>query len=108
MVPVTMQPPRRLPLVIGTLFAAAAGLATWQVPSVAAGAVLHPSRRPVTAPRPTGCDDAVFRGNGVTLKGWRCRTAIERRGFIIFLHGVADNRAGVTGMFQRFTRRGLD
>lgn len=98
----------RVSIVSGAIFAAIVGVTVWQVPSIAAGALLHPGRRPVTAQPPSECDDATFEGNGVTLKGWICRTRVERRGAVVFLHGVADNRSGVAGVFERFTRRGFD
>ena len=98
----------RFSIFTGGVLAAIVGVTTWQVPSIAAGALLHPSRRPVTAQPPSGCDDVTYEGNGVTLRGWRCRAQIERRGFVIVLHGVADNRSGVAGVFERFTRRGFD
>ncbi len=78
------------------------------VPSVAAGGLLYPARRHVMEPPPTGCEDAVFGGEGVTLKGWRCQANGPRRGTIVFLHGVADNRTSVRGAIARFTSRGLD
>ena len=78
------------------------------VPSIAAGALLHPARRHVAGPPPTGCEDAAFAGEGVTLRGWRCGAEGTRRGTIVFLHGVADNRTGFSGAISRFTARGLD
>lgn len=90
------------------MFAAIVGVTTWQVPSIAAGALLHPGRRPVTSQPPSGCAAAALEGNGITLKGWMCQTPVERRGSVVFLHGVADNRSGVAGVFERFTRRGFD
>jgi hypothetical protein len=42
------------------------------------------------------------------LKGWQCEAATARRGTIVYLHGVADNRSSAAGVIQRFTRRGFD
>jgi alpha-beta hydrolase superfamily lysophospholipase len=78
------------------------------LPSLAAGGLLHPGRRKVSRPAPAGCEDAAFAGAGVTLRGWRCAAAAPRRGAVVFLHGVADNRTGVAGTVKRFTSRGLD
>jgi uncharacterized protein len=78
------------------------------VPSVAAGALLYPARRHVAEPPPAGCADAVFAGEGVTLKGWRCPAAGPRRGTIVFLHGIGNNRTVIKGAIARFTGRGLD
>jgi pimeloyl-ACP methyl ester carboxylesterase len=70
---------------------------------------LYPARRHVAEPPPAGCSDAVFAGEGVTLKGWRCQANGPRRGgTVVFLHGVADNRTSIRGAIARFTGRGLD
>lgn len=45
-------------------------------------------------------------GEGVALKGWLFRAVGERRGTIVYLHGVADNRASVKGVAQRYVPRG--
>lgn len=79
-----------------------------QVAAVAAGGLLHPSRRHVRQGPPAGCADAVFEGAGVALRGWSCHAAAAKRGTLVFLHGVADNRASVAGVVGRFTARGLD
>jgi uncharacterized protein len=78
------------------------------VPPVAAGGLLYPARRHVAEPPPPGCEDAVFAGDGVTLRGWRCGAAGPRRGTVVYLHGIADNRTSSRGAIARFTRRGLD
>ena len=79
------------------------------IPSVAAAALLHPSRRTVTAGPPAGCVDAAFGGaGGVALNGWRCRPAGEPRATLVFLHGIGDNRLSVAGAIDRFTMRGLE
>jgi pimeloyl-ACP methyl ester carboxylesterase len=65
-------------------------------------------RRAASAPRPAECEDATFAGEGVTLKGWRCAAATDRRGTLIYLHGIADNRGSARGVIERFTRRGFD
>lgn len=76
-------------------------------PGVLAGALLHPSRSPRRAATPPGCADHAFRGAGVRLRGWLCPAAGTRRGHLVILHGVADSRASVAGLVERFTRRGL-
>lgn len=84
------------------------GAAATQLPSVGAGALLHPGRRPVTGPTPAGCIDHTFAGDRVQLRGWRCAATTPRRGTIVYLHGVADNRAGAEGVAARFGPRGFD
>ena len=49
-----------------------------------------------------------FPGKGVALAGWQCHAPGERRGTLVYLHGVADNRAAVAGIVSRFTAQGFD
>src|SRR5687767_6086220 len=95
-------------LVFAGLFVTASSVAVRQIPVVGAGGLLYPSRRPVTAVRPAPCHDATFNGAGVELKGWRCEAAAPRRGTIVYLHGVADNRASGARVVARFASRGFD
>jgi pimeloyl-ACP methyl ester carboxylesterase len=44
----------------------------------------------------------------VELKGWSCRAAAARRGTLVYLHGIADNRSSGVGAIQRFGKRGFD
>ena len=44
----------------------------------------------------------------MTLRGWRCTTVHQRRGTLVYLHGVADTRAGGAGIVERFLSRGFD
>lgn len=98
-----------LSVAAGTVLAVAGYIvAARVVPSVAAGGLLYPARRHVAEPTPIGCSDAVFAGEGVTLKGWRCGGGGPRRGTVVFLHGIADNRTSVRGAVARFTGMGLD
>jgi pimeloyl-ACP methyl ester carboxylesterase len=89
--------------------AALAGLASCMPPSWGAAAVLHPRRRPVTQVPPYPREDLTFAGEGgVTLKGWRFRTDQPRRGVIVYLHGIADNRQSSWGLVSRFRPQGYD
>jgi alpha-beta hydrolase superfamily lysophospholipase len=81
--------------------------AVTQLPALGAGGLLHPSRRRVAARPPGGCEATTFRGDGVSLKGWRCR-ADGRRATLIYLHGIADNRTSSEGVIRRFRPRGFD
>ncbi|MGH9314292.1 MAG: alpha/beta hydrolase [Vicinamibacterales bacterium] len=76
--------------------------------SWAAGALLHPSRRPVDRIPSGPVESFTVEGAGVSLKGWRFAARGEPRGTLVFLHGVADNRAAGIGIAQRFTARGFD
>jgi hypothetical protein len=57
---------------------------------------------------PPTCETATFTGDGVDLKGWRCRGSAPRRGTVVYLHGVADNRSSSVGVIDRFGKRGFD
>jgi uncharacterized protein len=78
------------------------------LPHLAAALILHPYRKPLTAAPPTGCQTVQFAGNGVKLHGWFGKAVGTRRGTIIYLHGVADNRISGGGVIQRFRKRGFD
>lgn len=95
-------------LILAWLLAAGVAGVISQAPSIAAGALLCPARRPLTVARPAGCVDATFDGQDVSLRGWSCPSPAGRRGTVVFLHGVADNREGAAGTFERFTTRGFD
>ena len=75
---------------------------------IGAGALLHPSRRTAIPPPPDGCSNVTFAGAGVSLDAWRCAATTDRRGTLIYLHGVADNRGSSTGVVQRYRSRGFD
>jgi len=79
-----------------------------QLAAAGAGGLLHPSRRHLTTATPSTCIDTTFAGDGVELKGWRCRGALPRRGTVVYLHGVADNRSSAVGVIDRFGKRGFD
>ena len=105
-----MTPSPRGRVVLCALVIVAAGLvaAERSLPSIGAGALLHPYRRALSVHTPAGCSDVEFSGHDVSLAGWQCGATATRRGTLIYLHGVADNRAGAAGVAARFTRRGFD
>jgi uncharacterized protein len=79
-----------------------------QLPAIGAGGLLHPARRHVVQPTPDTCTDTTFEGEGLRLRGWRCRAPNDRRGTLVYLHGVADNRTSAMGVIQRFGDAGFD
>lgn len=97
-----------LGLIIVAAILLIAGAAASQLPGIGAGGLLHPGRRQVTGATPGSCQDATFAGEGVSLKGWKCRASGPRRGTMIYLHGVADNRTSGAGAIDRFGARGFD
>lgn len=66
-------------------------------PSWGANAILHPQRRPLTRQPARPFDAVDLDGAGVKLKGWWFHAA-ERRGTLVYLHGVADNRGTSVGI----------
>jgi len=95
-------------LIVGAVLALLGIELVRQLPGIAAGGLLYPSRQPVTVPAPPGCTNDVFQGAGVRLKGWRCAAQGEPRGMVVYLHGVADNRASSAGIVPRITSKGLE
>jgi len=91
-------------LVVGALLAGACMPPEW-----GANALLHPTRRPlvVAADLPPH-EDVVVRSDGLALRGWLFRGRGTRRGLIVHLHGVADNRASGVGLARRFGPQGYD
>ena len=90
------------------ILGAAVLVAALQSPSIAAQAILHPPRVSRDLPTPAGCIERAFDGAGVLLQGWQCQSDGVPRATLVVLHGVADTRASVAGMVDRFRRRGLD
>lgn len=112
----TANPPRRA-LVSTSVrwYLAALGLtlvltaaAEITLPVLGAGGILHPMRRHGSGPAPQSCDDVTFFSGDVRLQGWHCRALGPRRGIVIYLHGIADNRASGRGIIDRFVPRGFD
>jgi len=107
----------------GVVLIAGGAIAQSQLPAIGAGGLLHPFRRSAVGRPPDSCDAVLFDGVGVRLKGWRCLAAGDqpspgaqrdgfggtgRRGTLVYLHGIADNRSSATGIIDRFGRRGFD
>lgn len=85
------------------------GLAAVELPAIGAGALLYPSRHVSLRPIPRGCVDRKFTAVDLTLDGWQCRsTNPVHKGTIVYLHGVADNRASGIGAIERFVPLGYD
>lgn len=84
------------------------GLVTRPLASLGAGLMLHPPRRLPAEVPPSPYRDVTFAGAGVELRGWQAPASGARRGTMLYLHGVADNRASGVGVIERFRRRGFD
>jgi len=105
--PMTARARKRLMILgAGTLLLLA--VAASQLASIGATLILHPWHRHVSATPPGTCRQVTFAGDGVSLRGWRGEALGSRRGTVIYLHGVADNRASGAGIIERFRKRGFD
>jgi len=77
-------------------------------PAWGANALLHPVRKPLRQ-RPSGAYEEVeLAGDGVSLKAWRFHAEGTKRGTVVFLHGLADNRGSALGPARHFVSRGFD
>jgi len=96
---------RRPTILVLLLLAIGAGAC--MPPSWAANALLHPQRHPVNRQPNRPVDAVEFDGAGVKLKGWWFHAA-DKRGTVVVLHGVADNRGSSIGVADHFLARGFD
>jgi len=99
---------RTLWKILGVLVLSVLWIIASQLPSIGAALILHPFRKPVVASPPPGCRTVTFQGDGVTLEGWQGDAEGTRRGTLVYLHGVADNRTSGAGVMERFRKRGFD
>jgi len=95
-------------LIAGLVIFLLVGVTASQLPRIGAALILHPPHRRVTAEPPPQCHAVTFKGDGVSLQGWRGDATGKHRGTLIYLHGVADNRASGAGVISRFQKRGFD
>ena len=100
---------RRIAVAVFSLVASALAVASCQLHSIGAGALLFPSKRAARTQVPAGCVERTFRGADVALTGWHCASPSQpHRGVVVYLHGIADNRSSAAGVATRFTSRGFD
>jgi uncharacterized protein len=80
-----------------------------QLDAIGAGALLFPYRQITRVETPSSCERRTLRGEDVDLAAWHCATTVTpRRGTIIYLHGIGDNRGTAVGLVDRFVRGGFD
>jgi alpha-beta hydrolase superfamily lysophospholipase len=73
-----------------------------------ANALLHPSRR-ASVGTPAGAQPfSVEVAPAITLHGWLMRGVGRRRGLILWLHGVGDNKDAAASLAARYTPHGFD
>ena len=95
-------------MVLLALVAGIGAFSVWVLPAWAAGALLHRSHTALYRERPLSCVDETFQGDGIRLGGWRCAPVAPRRGAIVYLHGIGDNRSGAAGVAERFGPLGFE
>jgi alpha-beta hydrolase superfamily lysophospholipase len=70
--------------------------------------MVHPPRRtpPPTTDLPH--EDLAIESAGARLVGWRFRAKGARRGLVVYLHGLCDDRREAVGLASRYAPRGFD
>jgi alpha-beta hydrolase superfamily lysophospholipase len=99
---------RRHALAVAFCLVLIVALTAIDLPSIGAGGLLHPYKQVTTLAAPDGCFTADLNGDGVTLRAWTCPAKGARRGSVVYLHGIADNRGSAAGVLTRFRDRGFD
>lgn len=76
-----------------------------------AAAILHPLRRPLGRTPDLPVETVTFASGGERLEGWLVRPRDARdgfgRGLVVYLHGIADNRASGLGAARRLRDSGF-
>ena len=94
--------------IVGALAGTIAVAAHQALPTLGANGLLHPGRRSAEPAVRDSHPTLAFSGAGVTLAGWKVPARAARRGTVVYLHGVADNRGSGLGAVERFRDRGFD
>lgn len=93
-----------LPLALALAFGASACVsAEW-----GKDLVLHPPRRSPPPASALAHEEIDCASGEIVLRGWRFRARGERKGCMLYLHGIGDDRRGGEGFARRFTPLGLD
>jgi alpha-beta hydrolase superfamily lysophospholipase len=75
----------------------------------AAGAMIHPGKSPPAHQPARPFEIVDLQGAGVRLKGWRFHgEGPARRGTVVYLHGIGDNRGSSIGIANHFVPLGYD
>jgi pimeloyl-ACP methyl ester carboxylesterase len=82
-------------------------LAGWIPADWGAAAIVHPFRRPLVREPDLPFELVRFESGGETLEGWLFR-APHRRGTVVYLHGIGDNRQSGIGVAKHLVPRGYD
>jgi pimeloyl-ACP methyl ester carboxylesterase len=107
--PIRLHRIARAALLAVTCVAVAIPVASCQLHSIGAGALLYPAKRVTQTPTPPGCVQQTFSGHHVNLIGWQCASREQpRKAAVVYLHGIGDNRSSAAGVVGRFISRGFD
>lgn len=101
----------RIRTVVGVIVGVAAtgmALAYRELPALGASGLLHPSRRSLDRAARDSHPTVRLAGADVILSAWKVPARTARRGTILYLHGVADNRGSALTAAERFPDRGFD
>jgi alpha-beta hydrolase superfamily lysophospholipase len=82
-------------------------LAGCNAPEWGANALLHPAHRPSHG-IPDGTESFEVPVEDFLLKGWWAKAQLPRRGLVLWLHGVGDNKDSAEGLVERWTKKGFD
>jgi uncharacterized protein len=78
-------------------------------PEWGANAIVRPWRKPASLKPTLDFEDVEFPSGDLRLKGWIFRTkSALRRGLIVYLHGISDNRESGVWIAERYVPRGYD
>lgn len=83
-------------------------LAHHQLPVLGANGLLHPARRTMDAAARQQFPIRQFAGSAVNLEGWQVGAKGVRRGAVVYLHGIADNRGSAADAVRRMSHLGFD
>ena len=86
----------------------AAAVLNRELPTLGANGLLHPYRRAIDPGARDLYPTLSFAGANVRLAGWLIPARSPRRGTVVYLHGVADNRGSALTATRRFPDRGFD
>ncbi len=70
--------------------------------------MVHPPRRTPPPTTDLAHEDLVLESAGARLVGWRFRAEGTRRGVVVYLHGLCDDRREAVGLARRYGPRGFD
>jgi len=85
----------------------ALAVSSCNAPEWGKNALLHPARR-ASHGIPDGSESFEVPVDGFVLKGWWAKAQLPRRGLILWLHGVGDNKDSAEGLVERWTKKGFD